>query len=56
MQLHIAAFDFEFGDVLLDQQFDQFFDFFLIHRILLGRMTWSRRLAPRPREDLAGLG
>src|ERR1019366_5402258 len=33
MQLHIAAFDFKLGNVLLHQQFDQFFDFFLIHGI-----------------------
>ena len=38
VQLHIAAFHLELGNVLLHQQLDQFFDFFLIHRIPFGRM------------------
>src|SRR3974390_233758 len=32
VQLYIAAFNLKLGDVLLHQQLNQFFDFFLIHR------------------------
>jgi len=31
MHLHIAAFEFELGDVLLDQKLYELFNFFLIH-------------------------
>ena len=33
VHLHVAAFEFELGDVLLNQQVDEFFNFFLIHRM-----------------------
>ena len=37
VHLHIAAFEFKLGDIFLHQQFDEFFDFLLIHRIPFGR-------------------
>jgi hypothetical protein len=33
MHLHISAFEFELGDVLLNQKLNKLFNFFLIHRM-----------------------
>ena len=39
MDLHVTAFEFELGDVLLHQKLDEFLDFFLIHAICRGLLA-----------------
>jgi hypothetical protein len=45
MHLHVSAFEFELGDVLLDQKLYEFFDFFLVH-VMYGRKVVLRVVGP----------